>query len=301
MYTLAAIICSTVASVPLQPGDYRITKQIDGVRREFRMHLPPSYDGCTPLPVIVAFHGMSANARLLQRLTELDETADAHGYITVYPEGTGIGPLKGFKSGASTSRFEDRKPDDVLFVHAILDHLEQHVCVDRRRIYATGLSNGAMLCYRLAVEMPHRIAAIAPVSGGLGTQVGLPCCPISVLHFHGTCDKVLPFHGPREKGFFQQSYFSVPHTIQMFVDVAGCDTLSQQVAVNAIADDGTSVCIHTHIASAVGTEVVLVKIVGGGHQWPAHAIPLGYLGRATQEIDANHMMCCFFARHVLGE
>jgi polyhydroxybutyrate depolymerase len=303
MFAILAIVCCAVLASPvtaMSPGDYQVTLQADGVEREYRLHLPPCYDGCTPRPIILAFHGMSANAKLLQRLIKLDETADKYGFITVYPNGTGWGPLKGFQAGATTSEREKRKPDDVVFVHTILNHLQRTVCIDDSRVYATGLSNGAMMCYRLAVEMPNRIAAIAPVSGTLGTEVSLPKCPVSVMHFHGTCDKVLPYDGPREGGLFPQSYHPVPATIELFARAADCQGLAEFQALPNRVDDGTTVCLQSHRNVETGVEVILVKIVGGGHQWPMHKIPLRYLGDVTEEIDANEMMCCFFQRHTVA-
>ncbi len=301
MVLLFSLICSSVLATPTLPGDYEIDLHVDGTRREFRVHLPPCYDHCRPLPVILAFHGMSANAKLLQRFVELDMAADKYGYITVYPDGTGVGPLKGFKAGSSQGKRESRKPDDVIFTHALLDQLERTLCIDHRRIYATGLSNGAMMCYRLAVEMPQRIAAIAPVSGALGRGVCLPSCPISVMHFHGTCDDVLPFCGPHEKGLFAQDYHPVPCTIKFFAKAAGCsDNADVEEQLNAV-DDGTTVVTTSYSNPETGIEVVLVKICGGGHQWPQQPIGLKYLGRATAEINANEQMCCFFQRHALAD
>lgn len=301
MYALLLLVSSVVAADPTSPGDYHVTLRADGARRHYRLHLPPCYDGSTPLPVILAFHGMSANGKRMQRWVELDETADKYGFITVYPDGTGIGLFKGFKAGANTSRREEWKADDVMFVHALLDDLEQTVCMDCRRVYATGLSNGAMMCYRLAVEMPNRIAAIAPVSGALGTDVSPPQCPMPVMHFHGTCDNILPFYGPRDSLLFPQSYYPVPETIRLFANAAHCEGAPEVEQLADMEDDGTTVRIHSYANCDPGIEVILVEIQGGGHQWPMKPLPLRYLGNTTFEVDANEMMCCFFLRHMLAE
>lgn len=291
---------SSVQAAPAGSADRVVKMKVDGESREFRVHYPPCYDGCTPTPVILVFHGMSANAKLIQKLTKLDDTADKFGFITVYPNGTGFGPLRGFKAGATNSRHEKNKPSDVCFVHAILNRLERTSCIDSSRVYATGLSNGAMLCYRLAVEMPHRIAAIAPVSGSLGKYVCRPNCPVSVLHFHGTCDEVLPYRGPSKGGLFPQSFYAVPTTIRMFADVANCQSEEIEALPNR-CDDDTCVFLHKHSNCDCNVEVTLVEIRGGGHQWPQKPISLRYLGNATQEINANEMMCCFFLRHSVGQ
>lgn len=302
MRFLPALLLFTLGATPLwaiSPGNYEKTLKVDGEQREFRLHIPKCFDGCTRLPVVIVFHGMSANAKLIQKLTDLDELADKCGFITVYPNGTGFGPVKGFKAG-NTKRSEQRKSDDVKFVHRILNYLERATCSDSSRVYATGLSNGAMMCYRLATEMPHRIAAIAPISGSLGTECRRPSCPVSVMHFHGTSDGVLPFCGPKEAKFFEQSYFSAPQAIKMFACAANCVDSLEITELPNKCNDGTLVRLHSYENQELNIEVILVKIVGGGHQWPQKKIPLRYLGTATQEINANEMMWCFFQRHTVS-
>ena len=87
------------------------------------------------------------------------------------------------------------KVDDVGFTRALLDDLAKVVNVDAKRVFATGISNGGIMCYRLASELSDRIAAIAPVAGTMGTKTCNPKRPVSVMHFHGTDDKFLPFKG----------------------------------------------------------------------------------------------------------
>lgn len=281
-----------------EPGDYECSLECEGQNRSYLLHVPPCFDGSKRLPVVIVFHGMSANAKLIKKLTHLDETADKHGFLVVYPSGTGFGLRKGFNCGGCLSDFVERDADDVAFTKAILDDLVATACADPRRVYATGLSNGAMMCYRLAAEIPDRITAIAPVSGTLATDIGRPRCPVSVLHFHGTCDNVLPFHGPNPEKRNFYDFLSVPETIRLFAGAAGC---SQAPVVTQCPDvdpdDETTVRVHRYGDCQPGIDVVLVEIVGGGHQWPQHALPFRYLGDATNDIDANEMMWQFFCQH----
>ena len=85
--------------------------------------------------------------------------------------------------------------DDVKFTRALLDDLPKVVTADSKRVYATGISNGGILCYRLASELSDRVAAIAPVSGTMGMASCHPQRPVSVMHFHGTDDRFVPFNG----------------------------------------------------------------------------------------------------------
>jgi polyhydroxybutyrate depolymerase len=84
--------------------------------------------------------------------------------------------------------------DDVAFIRALLDSLERTYRIDRRRVYATGLSNGGMMSYLVACALSDRFAAVAPVSGELSMDCA-PTIPVSVLIIHGTADENLPYNG----------------------------------------------------------------------------------------------------------
>lgn len=302
MQAALLLLLSAVAGCPKEPGDYEAKIEVCGEKRKYLFHLPPCYDGCRRLPVVFVFHGMSANAKLVQKFSEMDDTADKFGFITIYPEGTGFSVFKAFKAGGSTMANAQDKPDDVAFVNAILNDIERGLCVDCDRVYATGLSNGAMMCHRLAVELSHRITAIAPISGTLGTDLCPPKCPIPIMQFQGTCDEVLPIDGPQEKGLFSiQTFYPLAQTMQFYASAAGCKAEPHITQLPDCYDDGTTVRLHEYVDCMPGIEVILVEICGGGHQWPRHGLPFRYLGVTSEEIDANEMMWCFFQRHTLSE
>ena len=113
--------------------------------------------------------------------------------------------------------------DDVGFVRAVLDDLAKVANIDSKRVFATGMSNGGILCYRLASELSDRIAAIAPVSGTMGTATCKPKRPVSVMHFHGTDDKFVPFKGGKGTSSLAQiDFYSVEHSINAWVKANGC-------------------------------------------------------------------------------
>src|SRR5207237_1535521 len=103
--------------------------------------------------------------------------------------------------------------DDANFVARNLDNRERVLNVDKKRVYATGMSNGAMMCYRLASELSDRIAAIAPVSGTIAMETYEPKAPVPVLHIHGTLDSLVPFEGSSPKIAAFMQFRSVPDTI----------------------------------------------------------------------------------------
>ena len=196
--TLPWLFClSAHGQASLAPGDYTRTVEIDGRSRSYIVHVPPKYDSKRPTPVVLAFHGALTNAAIMAVSTGLDAKADEAGFIVAYPNGTGEGGLLLFwNSGGVRHKSGQTLPDDVKFTQEILDDLAKAANVDANRVYATGISNGGMMCYRLASELSPRIAAIASVSGTMAPESCHPRRPVSVMHFHGTADKIVPFDGP---------------------------------------------------------------------------------------------------------
>ena len=142
------------------------TLSIGGRERSYLVHVPPSYDGTRAVPVVLALHGGATDAAVMVRFCGLNTKADQAGFLAVYPNGTGEArKLLTWNAGDCCGYATRHKVDDVAFVDAMLDDLAAAARMDPRRVFATGMSNGAMMCYRLAAELSQRIAAIAPVAG----------------------------------------------------------------------------------------------------------------------------------------
>jgi polyhydroxybutyrate depolymerase len=187
--------------------------------------------------------------------------------------------------------------DDVAFINALLDDLMESCHVDNRRIYATGISNGAVMAYRLASELSDRIAAITPVSGSMGTEISQLKRPVSVLHFHGTLDEFIPFLGGKgKKSITGTDFWPVDQSIQSWVKSNGCDE-NPKIDMLSKSGDELTVSRNTYAAGKDGTEVVLVVIEGGGHTWPGMRSPAATLGKSALNISANDLMWEFFEKY----
>jgi polyhydroxybutyrate depolymerase len=162
-------------------------------QRTYLIHIPKGHDLNKPCAVVLALHGALMNGPLMAQFCGLNETSDKAGFIVVYPSGTGIGPFLIWNAGGFQENTAQGKADDVAFISKLLDDLGTVVKVDPRRVYACGMSNGAMMCYRLAAQLSDRIAAIAPVGGTIAIEESKPKRPVSVIHFHGTKDNFVPF------------------------------------------------------------------------------------------------------------
>lgn len=282
----------------LGPGDHTRELTVGELNRNFLVHIPPQYDANKPTAVVLAFHGGGANAENMTVFSGLNQKADDAGFIVVYPSGTGrLEKFLTFNGGNCCGYAMTNKIDDVAFTRKLLDDLARTVNVDPKRVFATGMSNGAIMSYLLAAELSDRIAAIAPVSGPMGTESCHPQRPVSVIHFHGTDDEHAPFQGGKGKGPSGTTFYSVEHSIEAWVKANGC---AREPVITRVADkarDGTTVTRKTYGAGKDGSEVVLVVIEGGGHTWPGQKPRLRTLGKSTQNISANDLMWEFFQKH----
>jgi polyhydroxybutyrate depolymerase len=282
----------------LAAGDHTRTLQVDAQTRSYLVHVPPNCDPAKPMPVVLIFHGAGMNAVLMQGFSGLNGKADEAGFIAVYPNGTGAGPFLTFNSGGVEWELVKKQPNDVAFVSQLLDDLATVANVDPKRIYATGMSNGGMMCYRLAAELSERIAAIAPVAGTMAVTEAKPKRPVPVLHFHGTEDRLVPYGGPDQRVPKFLTFKSVEDSVATWVKLNGCREEPVIEELPDAADDGMRVTRKTYRGDN-GAEVVLVTVTGGGHTWPGRQPPFGLIGRSTRDISATNMIWEFFTRHRL--
>ncbi|HTI50041.1 MAG TPA: PHB depolymerase family esterase [Planctomycetaceae bacterium] len=283
----------------LTPGDHRRALNVDGRARDYLVHVPKGYDGSRAFPVVLAFHGGLSNADRMVDFSGLSEKGDQAGFLAVYPNGTGRAEGAYTWNGGNCCGYaQDQNVDDVAFVRALLDDLERVARVDAKRIYATGMSNGGLMAYRLADELSDRIVAIAPVGGPMGTETCRPKRPVSVIHFHGTDDKFAPFTGGRgERSVSQTHFYSVQHSLDNWIRANGCPREPVVTALEPVVSDGTRVTKSVYGPGREQSEVVLVRIEGAGHTWPGRKPPLLFLGKSTANISANDLMWEFFEKH----
>jgi polyhydroxybutyrate depolymerase len=270
--------------LPAQPkGNTTWTISTSSGNRTALVHIPPGYDPTQATPVVLNFHGYSGSPTQEEGLTMMDASSDAAGFVLVYPQGTGV--LPSWNAGACCGTAAQSNLDDVGFVGSLLDVLEAKLCVDKKRVFATGMSNGGFLSHRLGCELADRIAAIAPVAGVMGIPTCNPSRPVPVMEFHGTADPVVPYDGNPAI-----DYASVADTIAGWVQRDGC-----QGAATTTYSKGDATCV-TYGSCTAGAEVTLCTIAGGGHTWPG-GMPFPLLGKTSTDISATDAMWAFFEKH----
>jgi polyhydroxybutyrate depolymerase len=279
---LAALVRAFV--IP-SPGDQSRTLRVGGIERHFVLHIPrPARRG--RLPLVVVLHGAGGSGSRMAAGTGFSAEADRRGFVAVYPDG--------IDGGWNDGRAPDAT-DDVAFVRAMLDTLAGELRTDPDRIYAAGISNGAMFTHRLACELPGAFAAIAAVAGGIPAAAASRCTtgpPVSFIGFNGTADRLVPFEGGGE---LLSAMASAAH----WAAVDGCGpSPSSTLRPDRAPADGTRVRRWSWIGCAPGASVVLYAVGGGGHSWPGAApmhVPL--LGRTTRDLSATRTIAAFFLAH----
>jgi polyhydroxybutyrate depolymerase len=265
--------------------------RVGGRSRTYLLHVPAGSTS-EPRPLVLVFHGGASNAAATERLTGFNDLANREDFLVAYPNGSGrLAAVLTWNAGRCCGYAVENRIDDVAFVRAILDDIGAVARVDAARVYATGISNGGQMSYRLAVDMPDRIAAVAPVAGSLEVEAPAAQTPVSVVHFHGTNDENLPMAGGRgTRGVAGVSFTSVAASLAPWVKAGGC---KPEPAVERLPDrarDGTSVERRSYPGCKPGIEVVLYVIEGGGHSWPGRPARERLLGVATRQISATEVM-----------
>ena len=271
------------------------TLRYAGADRRYVVHLPNASAPRVPGPLVVVLHGGLGGAEQAQSAYGWDAAADRNGFTVLYPEGLPIAFGHAWNAGSCCALPAALGADDVGFISAVIDTLVNAKVVDPKNVFATGMSNGAMLTYRLACDRPGRFAAIGPVAGTITSDCPNPA-PISVLHIHGEADANVPFDGSATtKGTAAGTVrMSVPTALERFRTAAKCPAPTTSTAGPVTRQPS---------ACPGGIEVNLITIAGAGHQWPgspvqptAAAAAIG-VDPPSQAIDATAQLWDFFSAH----
>jgi polyhydroxybutyrate depolymerase len=298
----AGVVALLAGWTALGPCTVSAEARTDTVRvgaglRSFSVHVPESRPPNEGFPVVLAFHGGGMQGAGMRRITGLDAVADRRGFIVVYPDAMG----RHWNDGRATIR---NPQDDVGFVAALLDQVERSYPVDSRRVFATGLSNGALFAERLGCDLSHRIAAIAPVAGSMPTDIAAACRParaVAVMQVDGTADPIMPYGGGAVEDFGGKGeggrVMSVAETAAFWAARNGCGAKGAPEPLPPVvpSDPTRVVRMHYTHCPAAG-QVTVLSVVDGGHVWPGGSqIPRpAVTGQASRQIAASRAIADFF-------
>jgi polyhydroxybutyrate depolymerase len=252
----------------------------DGYKHRYIVHVSSAYDPEIPVPLVLNFHDVFGKAETQRKLSGMNATADKYGFIVVYPEG-----IKGtWNAGQCCGFAEWQNLDDVGFVRELIETLQRKYSIDKQRIYATGFGDGAMLCYRLACELPDRFAAIGPVGGGMGGDGPLPSRPVAILHIHGVKDQNYPFNGGvGKRSVATVSFRSVAESLNFWLKANHC-----QLTPVVTKDKDFVIERYERSPGQSGAPVVLCRLLQIGHLWPA-----------LELFNTNELLWAFFSQQKL--
>jgi len=302
-------ICAVLAFVPAPgaaqdgpvrittPGDYRFTIRHGGLTRMYRVHVPAKVDPAVPAPLLFALHGGGGNMdyQADDARYGLVPKSEREGFVLVLPNGFSkreTGKFATWNAGHCCGAARDRNVDDVGFIRQIVARLTRQMNIDHDRVYATGMSNGGLMAYRLACEASDVFKAIAAVAGTDNTRSCAPAHPVSVLHIHAVNDTHVLFTGGAGPGAQEISvvtdFTSAADTVSKWVRLNGCVAAPRRIVEKA----GAYCEVYSPCRGKV--EVQLCVTQTGGHSWPGAQKTRGE--PASQAISANDVMWEFFSR-----
>jgi len=275
-----------------------------GFVRRTLVHLPPVNLSSEKYPLLIALHGGGGNGKSMVSLTQgkFNALADKEGFIVVYPDGIGKNWNDGRENMPPRYRAHNDKTDDVGFISALIDSLVRKFNADESRVYVTGMSNGAMMTYRLAAELGEKIAAAAPVCGNIPVDLpSKPEHPVAMFIINGTDDPLVPFEGGdvhigrRKLG----KILSTSKSLEIWTKINQVHLSEEKLLPDKDPMDGCRVKETKYTGSDNPAEIVVLTIQGGGHTWPGgkQYLPERFIGRTCIDIDACESIWAFFKTH----
>lgn len=271
-------------------GQSSHTLDSGGITRSFRLYRPAGLDAAAPL--VVMLHGGFGDGTQAERAYNWDSQADSGHFVVAYPDGL----HRAWNAGSCCGLPQRTGVDDVAFITAMVADIEARMPIDSRRVYATGMSNGAMMALRLGCQSTL-FAAIAPVAGTLLTDCA-GAQPASVLQIHGTADDRVPYGGGPGRA---SNVSDAPRVDGPSVESVNATWRS----IDGCAEPTVTVSgqVTTQVAGcADGRTVELITVAGAGHQWPG-GVPsplaqrLGDLPPPSNALDATATIWQFFTQH----
>lgn len=289
----------------VRPGNLQVHITVDGMEREYILHVPPAAGSRDALPLMVVLHGTYGTGRKMQLGLGFDRYADERGFYVAYPtayrESGSVLPTR-WNDGRETIESSLKSIDDVKFIATMVDDIAARVPIDRARVYVTGASNGGMMAFRLGCETPGIFAGIAPVIGNLPMSIAETCtprAPLEILTINGDADPFIPLQGGEvcanvRLGCEGGQVLSTRASLDKFAEANECMRVPETQVLPVQVDDGTSIETLTFSACKSGARVISYIVHGGGHTWSPRMPQIPSAGKTSMNLDATQVIVDFF-------
>ncbi|WP_250292401.1 PHB depolymerase family esterase, partial [Frankia sp. CiP1_Cm_nod1] len=270
-----AVVSGCVSGKSIPAGSSNQTLRVGADTRGYQLAVPPVSTPARPLPLIVVFHAAGENAAAVEGYTHLGQAGARSGYAVAIPDGVA--------GKWNSARGPAAGPDDVAFVTALVGDLTARMCLDARRVFATGLADGADMAVAAACALPGVFAAVVPVAFAAVPATCASPAP-SLLAIHGASDPVTPLEGGAAE--------PVQARLDRYAGFVGCGPAAPWI------DDTRSLALRRLIYTACpgGRDVGLLAVQGGGHVWPdPDADPPS--GAARARFSASEVALAYFRGH----
>lgn len=278
-----------------EPSSDRQGIRVGGRDRTYIVRAPAASRNARALPLVIVMHGGGGNALNAESMTGFTEKGRSEGFVVLYPEGTSRrGPLLTWNAGHCCGYAMEQRVDDVGFMGALIDRVAMQYPIDRKRVYATGMSNGAMMAHRLGIELSEKIAAIAPVVGAVFGDEDQPRAPVSAIMINGMMDESVPYRGGPTGGRFVSAWDGTParpalDQARFWATAAGCNPSLR-------SEDRGKYLRGVHDCPApLGVEIYSVK--DNGHAWPGGRAGTRRGDVPSTSLDATDVIWDFFRAH----
>jgi polyhydroxybutyrate depolymerase len=287
-----AAACGKSDTPPEKIYRFNETMTVDGIARNYTLQLPSNYYDASGFSLVIAMHGGGGSPAQFESTSRLSEKANTAGFIVVYPEGTGA--INTWNAGTCCGSAVTNSINDISFISHLIDKLTGAYKINPKKVYATGHSNGGMMSYRLACELAHKIAAIAP--NGSTMVVTSPCNPsrpVPVLHMHSKLDQHVVYTGGVGNGVSGVHCPPLDSVLNVWSAKNGCSNPPQTVVSNSNytfkrwQNCSNNSTIHYYLTE------------DGGHGWPG-GLPGGPNSDIpSNSINANNLLWEFFQQFQL--
>ena len=291
LFTSSASVGAASSKRRIPPA---IKLNVDGMTRNFILHIPDAYTADHRVPLVVVLHGRGGSGPKAAQNLEWMEKADEENFVVAFPSAKGT--PKTWNSGHFKLSYER---DDVTFLKRVMEYAERNYSIDGRRIFIVGEGSGGMMAYRMAGEMPDKFAAVGVFGGSIGAtvrgksyRVPQPTQPVPLIHIHGMRDPKVPFGGAslQEPKYIDMADATL--STEMWADACGTESKPEV----SFTSEGR-VIINGYKRGDVKNFVVLIAISYGTDVWPGSVKDRRQRKDAPPIIDATTVFWDFFKKH----